>query len=693
MRANSFIYKSKNNFILNSSKYSIFFTIIFFLSFISVYNINIKIFFSEIKLVIRGNNTQYILSKEFDFEPDQVLVNGILKSSCNKTCYLDKDLNNITIIFNNNLESCSNMFKNLNNIIEVDLSNFDTSQVTLMDSMFDNCSNLKKITFDNINTSLVEDMSFMFQNCSSLNSIDLSNFNTSSVTDMKRTFGYCKSLKFIDASSFDTSKVKNMFDIFAYCDELLAVNVSSFDTSNVETLQGIFICSTKLKYLDLPNFNFSSAININYMFSYCRNLTYLNIYSYELKNISDLDNMFADHSNIKYCFKYLDFQYYSFDKDRILNCSDICFKPNIKIVNTSNKCVESCNETNSKYEYFNICFDKCPNGTFGTEYNEYLCLDKAPEDHYFDLKDNIYKKCYDLCKKCKYGGDKYDNNCTECKYGLILLNDSLNSNCYIKCKYYYYFSKSNNNYICTTNYKCPEEYKLIKQKNKCINQCKFDSIYKYEYNSSCYEKCSNNTIYEYDNFCFMNENNASQEEFFKRIKDIIKYKYDASEDLTFNNKDKIYTITTTFNQKHNNYINSTTIDLAACEDKLKELYNISNNSSLYMLKIDSFFKGYKIPKVDYEVYYPVIENNMTLLDLSICKNDNIYISIPKNISSSDLDKYNASNEYYNDLCNTVKTEEGTDISLNDRKNEFIENNMTLCEENCELIDYNITSKI
>ena len=117
MRANSFIYKSKNNFILNSSKYSIFFTIIFFLSFISVYNINIKIFFSEIKLVIRGNNTQYILSKEFDFEPDQVLVNGILKSSCNKTCYLDKDLNNITIIFNNNLESCSNMFKNLNNII------------------------------------------------------------------------------------------------------------------------------------------------------------------------------------------------------------------------------------------------------------------------------------------------------------------------------------------------------------------------------------------------------------------------------------------------------------------------------------------------------------------------------------------------------------------------------------------------
>ena len=31
---------------------------------------------------------------------------------------------------------------------------------------------------------------------------------------------------------------------------------------------------------------------------------------------------------------------------------------------------------------------------------------------------------------------------------------------------------------------------------------------------------------------------------------------------------------------------------------------------------------------------------------------------------------------------------GTDISLKDRKNEFIDNNMSLCEENCDLIEYN-----
>ena len=699
MRSSKYLVnKLKNNLILNNFKYliNVIFTIIFMISFISVYNKNIKIYFSEINLIIKGNNEQNILSEEFSLEPDQVFVNGVLNNSCKKTCFLNNELNNIVIIFEKKIESCKNLFKSLDNLIEVDLSNFDTSKVTNMDCMFDNCPNLKKITFGNINTSLVENMNNMFHKCESLTTIDLSNFDTSSVTEMVQTFSRCKSLKFIDASKFNTSKVKSMFDIFAYCEELLAVNVSSFDVSNAKILQGIFYNSTKLKYLDLSNFNFPFVDNTGLMFDYCRDLIYLNLYSYELEE-SNIGIIAFDHSNTKYCFKYLNYQYYEFDNNRILNCSDICFKPNIKVELISNTCIESCNETSSKYEFFNICFDECPDGTYVSTFNEYLCLDKAPEGYYLDLNENIYKKCYDICKKCNYGGNQYDNNCTECKYDLILLNEPINSNCYNKCEYYYYFNESYNNYRCTEINKCPEKYKLIKQKNKCINQCKSDNIYKYEYNISCYEKCPNDTIYENNNFCFLKINYISQEEFFERIQDIIKNNYNISnlteiEDLTLHNKEKIYTITSTYNQKNNIYINSTTINLADCEEKLKEKYNISQNSSLYMIKIDSFFDGYQIPKVDYEVYYPIKENNMTRLDLSICKNDNIYISMPINISSFDLDKYNASSEYYNDLCNTLKTDDGTDKSLSDRKNEFIINNMTVCEENCKFIDYNYTTK-
>ena len=38
-------------------------------------------------------------------------------------------------------------------------------------------------------------MSYMFYGCSSLNSIDLSNFNTNNVTDMIGMFRGCKNLK------------------------------------------------------------------------------------------------------------------------------------------------------------------------------------------------------------------------------------------------------------------------------------------------------------------------------------------------------------------------------------------------------------------------------------------------------------------------------------------------------------------
>ena len=97
----------------------------------------------------------------------------------------------------------------------------------------------------------------------------------------------------------------------------------------------------------------------------------------------------------------------------------------------------------------------------------------------------------------------------------------------------------------------------------------------------------------------------------------------------------------------------------------------------------------KIPKTEYEIYYP-FNNNLTKLDLIYCKDTKIEISISVKINDS-IDKYNSSSNYYNDICYKTTSESGTDISLKDRRNEFVDNNMSLCEENCELIDYNYTN--
>jgi len=50
--------------------------------------------------------------------------------------------------------------------------------------------------------------------------------------------------------------------------------------------------------------------------------------------------------------------------------------------------------------------------------------------------------------------------------------------------------------------------------------------------------------------------------------------------------------------------------------------------------------------------------------------------------------YIPKSDYYNDICHKTTSKCDTDISLKDRRNEFVYNNMTLCEENCDLIEYN-----
>ena len=99
----------------------------------------------------------------------------------------------------------------------------------------------------------------------------------------------------------------------------------------------------------------------------------------------------------------------------------------------------------------------------------------------------------------------------------------------------------------------------------------------------------------------------------------------------------------------------------------------------------------KIPKIEYEVYYLINKTNLINLNLSFCKNTKIVLSIPAYIVD-DIEKHNASSDYYNDICSKTTSKYGTDICLKDRKDEFIGNNMTLCEENCELIDYNYDTK-
>ena len=74
--------------------------------------------------------------------------------------------------------------------------------------MFSDCSSLSKINLSNFNTENVTNMNHMFSLCKSLTNIDLSNFNTQNVTDMSYMFSGCISLK----KEFIVTKDKNILE-------------------------------------------------------------------------------------------------------------------------------------------------------------------------------------------------------------------------------------------------------------------------------------------------------------------------------------------------------------------------------------------------------------------------------------------------------------------------------------------------
>ena len=150
-----------------------------------------------------------------------------------------------------------------------------------------------------------------------------------------------------------------------------------------------------------------------------------------------------------------------------------------------------------------------------------------------------------------------------------------------------------------------------------------------------------------------------------------------------------YQITTSERQKNNINYNISSINLGTCEKILKDTYKIDKELPLIVFKIDYYTPDTKIPMVGYEIYHP---KNKTKLDLSYCEEILIKLNIPTSIDEDYLFKYDPNSGFYTDNCFSFTTDEGTDIILTDRKKEFETNNLSLCQNNCEYIDYNKNNK-
>ena len=182
----------------------------------------------------------------------------------------------VKIAFNSELTSATKFFydyldPNVEHIVSIDLSNF--------------------------NSSLLESAESMFYGCTSLESIDLTNFNASLLTNIKNMFFHCDSLKIIDLSDFNSSSLTNINRLFCGCTSLEYLNLKGLDLAKIEDASYMFYNVKNLKFINLYE------------------IKYNEILKNEINNISELQNENVVVSQSENLITNINYKYFDYDFD------------------------------------------------------------------------------------------------------------------------------------------------------------------------------------------------------------------------------------------------------------------------------------------------------------------------------------------------------------------------------------------
>ena len=119
---------------------------------------------SKITLKIKGIGEKYILGNHVDSNftgvnyLKEVHINGYPQNDIAYKYYLDQEDNLVELIWDNNINTCRFMFFRCYDIIEIDLSEFNSTQIEYTDRMFAYCISLTSLNLTNFKTSQVINM-------------------------------------------------------------------------------------------------------------------------------------------------------------------------------------------------------------------------------------------------------------------------------------------------------------------------------------------------------------------------------------------------------------------------------------------------------------------------------------------------------------------------------------------------------
>ena len=344
----------------------------------------------------------------------------------------------------------------------------------------------------------------------------------------------------------------------------------------------------------------------------------------------------------------------------------------------------------------------CPEGTYIKEnnYSFYFICEKCQKGYYTNIENQIkctkcsIPHCYECstnntCLECNNNALNGLDNCFKCENELDWIYDG--NLCKPKCKKYFY-RDSENKIVCIDNIdECPKEMiylnlETYECKKNISNTELIRGKYQINVNSSIIENISNDLLKELKEFPEL-----INEVLEKRNIEIIGN--DSNMQIgKFNDKDKPI---------------SSTFDFGKCPEILRLNLNISKagtNELLY--RVIDFRKKGEADEKSYRFYRN--EESDKPLNISDCENQTIkyvtplnYFEFFENNSQKSLsylrflkegiDIFNVYSPIYHDPCYPLATLDKIDLTLNDRREDMIKVNISLCSKGCEYEGINIES--
>ena len=196
------------------------------------------------------------------------------------------------------------MFYGCSAIETLDLSDWDTSNVTNMDHMFSDCSSLTFADTSSFDTRNVTIMRSMFRS-TAIETLDVSNFNTSNVSNMTDFVYLSSNLREINLSNWDF-RLYNSLDSWGSVDEMNAIGVT-WDVKKIKLDNAIFPQDShsffmrygSLEEVSLKNVDTTYVTDMGDMFSSCTSLEELDLSSFDTSNVTVMSTMFSNCPNLK----------------------------------------------------------------------------------------------------------------------------------------------------------------------------------------------------------------------------------------------------------------------------------------------------------------------------------------------------------------------------------------------------------